>query len=294
MKAAARLTAGPPPLRLRRRSAQRQTPFFGRHRHKVGGGVRVYAVGDIHGRLDLLTRMLDQIDEDRRYHGVDDARLVFLGDYIDRGPHSADVLELLSGGNFEGFTTTCLLGNHEGAFVDYLEGRGDGIDWLTYGGIATAASYGVVVPPSTDIIDMAEAVRPLLRKAVPPEHRHFLKCLPLSHAIDDYLFVHAGLLPGLPLDRQDPLDLLTIREPFLASEVDHGRMVVHGHTMVDEPEIQKNRIAIDTGAFATGRLTCLVLDGGERRFLVADAGRKVVVSDNGMDQGRDSLRYGFS
>ena len=233
----------------------------------VPRGVRVYAVGDIHGRLDLLDQMLGQIERDAATAGDLVKYIVFLGDYVDRGPHSSTVIERLAGGPSPGFGAIHLRGNHEAAMLDFLEDIRVGPSWLTYGGGATLGSYGIVPPAEDAPADVLTAVQERFRAALPAHHRKFLKGLRNSVTIGDYMFVHAGIRPGVPLDRQDSLDLIWIRDEFLKSQTDHGKVVVHGHTIALQPEIRPNRIGIDTGAFATDRLTALVLEGTERRFL---------------------------
>ncbi len=234
----------------------------------VPRGLRVYAIGDVHGRLDLLDRMLDLIEADAAPTPDLVKYIVYLGDYVDRGAHSRGVIERLIEGPPPGFGAIHLKGNHEASMLDFLEDVRIGPSWLTYGGTATLASYHVP-PPHADSPpeEMAQA-QEMLRRALPPAHRAFLDSLRTSVTIGDYLFVHAGIRPGVPLERQRENDLLWIREDFLRSTADHGKMVVHGHTICPEPEVRANRIGIDTGAFATHHLTCLVLEGTERRFLV--------------------------
>lgn len=233
----------------------------------VPRGVRVYAVGDIHGRLDLLDQLLGQIQRDAALAPDRVNYLVFLGDYVDRGPHSSLVIERLATCPLPGFGSVYLRGNHEATMMGFLRDIRVGPDWLAYGGTATLASYGVP-PPCEDAPPtfMAEAQRQL-NAALPAHHRSFLAGLRTSLSIGDYHFVHAGVRPGVPLDRQSDDDRLWIRREFLESRADHGKVVVHGHTIAPEPDIRANRIGIDTGAFATNRLTCLILDGTDRRFL---------------------------
>ncbi len=232
----------------------------------VPRGVRVYAVGDIHGRLDLLDQLLHQIESDGAATDLV-KHIVFLGDYVDRGPQSRAVIERLAAGPPPGFGAIHLRGNHEATLLDFLEDARVGGNWLTYGGNATLASYGVVPPPEATPAERLEEAQQQFRAALPAHHKSFLTRLRTCVSIGDYHFVHAGVRPGVPLDRQDALDLMWIREEFLASQADHGKVVVHGHTIALQPEIRSNRIGIDTGAFATNRLTALVLEGASRRFL---------------------------
>ncbi len=233
----------------------------------VPRGVRVYAVGDIHGRLDLLDQLLWQIERDAA-SGADLVKyLVFLGDYVDRGPDSAMVIERLSGTPLPGFGAIHLRGNHEAAMLEFINKPEAGADWLEYGGRATLASYGVPAPAEDAPPEHVAEARQRFAEALPAHHRTFLAGLRSSIAIGDYLFVHAGIRPGLPLHRQRDEDLMWIRREFLTSHLDHGKVVVHGHTIAEQPEIRFNRIGIDTGAYASNRLTALVLEGGDRRFL---------------------------
>lgn len=230
----------------------------------IPAGLRVYAIGDIHGRLDLLNRLHQMIQEDAG-SAAGDRTLVYLGDYVDRGPESAGVVELLSKETLPGFSAIHLMGNHEDFMLRFLDDNSSGNAWFANGGVATLRSYGVN-------FDYAELLSPgrlqdKLSRNLPARHLDFLRALTLSHVIGDYLFVHAGIRPAVAMELQTPADLLWIRGDFLNSTADHGRIVVHGHTITDAPEIRENRIGIDTGAFATDCLTCLVLEGTGRRFL---------------------------
>ncbi|HEY0836943.1 MAG TPA: metallophosphoesterase family protein [Azospirillum sp.] len=249
----------------------------GRTRHgSTGAPARVpdrhlvYAIGDIHGRADLLDQTLERIAADAA-RLPDHARyVVYLGDYVDRGPDSARVIERLLAGPPPGFGAIHLKGNHEVALLDFLNDVRIGPTWFAegIGGGATLASYGVLPPADPADPDHLTAAQAQFRAALPPAHRAFLtKDLRTHVTIGDYLFVHAGIRPGVPLAEQREEDLLWIRREFLNSTADHGKVVVHGHTIAPEPEVRANRIGIDTGAYATGRLTCLVLEGAERRFL---------------------------
>ena len=239
----------------------------------VADGLAIYAIGDIHGRLDLLTDLLAQVAADAKRHPADQHReLVFLGDYIDRGTQSRGVIDALLDLAWPEFTPTFLMGNHEEAMLEFLDEQTDGVGWLTYGGLETLISYGVAIRRlPTDAASAAE-LRDTLRAAVPPRHIDFLRSCVLSHVEGDYVFVHAGVRPGRSLEQQDRRDLLWIREEFLrAPAALPGKVVVHGHTICDAPQDLGHRIDIDTGAFVSGRLTCLVLRGTARRFLTTDA-----------------------
>lgn len=227
-------------------------------------GLRVYAIGDIHGRVDLLDQLHGMIEADLGT-APEKSVIVYLGDYVDRGPDSAAVIERLCrprlGGKVE---TVALLGNHEDLLLQFLDAPYGANLWLTNGGDATLRSYKVKVPASFDELLLTQ--RALLH-AIPRHHKTFLASLTEQVVFGDYLFVHAGIRPGLPLDRQSREHRIWIRDLFLDSEADHGLVVVHGHTIVHEVEWRTNRIGVDTGAYTTGRLTALVLEGGERRLL---------------------------
>jgi serine/threonine protein phosphatase 1 len=235
----------------------------------VPAGQAVYAIGDIHGRLDLLQDLLARISEDAERHPADSARcLVFLGDYVDRGPAARGVVDAVIDDPLPGFTTVRLMGNHEQAMLSFLDGESDGLDWLSFGGLETLLSYGVPVHNLPDTGKAVKALQAALIEAVPERHIAFFRQCRLHHTIGDYVFVHAGVRPDIKLERQSPTDLLWIRDDFLRVRNPlPGRVVVHGHTICDMPQNRHYRINIDTGAFASGRLTCLVLRGRERRFL---------------------------
>ncbi|MHA1112880.1 MAG: metallophosphoesterase [Alphaproteobacteria bacterium] len=252
---------------FRRNGAARGNPT---RRARPPAGTRVYAVGDIHGRADLLDELHRMIAEDAA--GVAAARrvVVYLGDYIDRGFESRRVLDILIDAPLDGFEAVHLLGNHEQALLDFLADVGTGPAWMSFGGDATLVSYAVGLPAKLDRRSRLEVARADLKRRLPDAHLDFLRNLALYHVEGDYLFVHAGIRPGVALEKQSREDMIWIRDAFLNSSVDHGRIVVHGHTIhpdLGAPDMQTNRIGIDTGAYASGRLTCLVLDGAQRRFL---------------------------
>ena len=232
-------------------------------------GYRAYVVGDVHGRLDLLEDLLARIREDAAQHPADSARsLIFLGDYVDRGPESRGVVEAVMSDPLPGFTTVRLMGNHEEAMLSFLDGESDGLDWLSFGGLETLLSYGVPLRTLPNSGEAVKALQMALIEAVPERHVTFFRGCPLHHTVGDYVFVHAGVRPGISLEKQTRTDLLWIRDDFLRVRAPlPGRVVVHGHTICDLPQNRGHRINIDTGAFVSGRLTCLVLRGNERRFL---------------------------
>lgn len=232
-------------------------------------GHAVYAIGDIHGRADLLDVLLDRISSDAARHPADETRtLVFLGDYIDRGTSSRGVVDRLLSDPLPGFATIRLLGNHEEALLDFVDGLAGAMDWLGYGGLETLLSYGVPLRALPNDPDRVKELRSALVAALPPEHLAFYRSLLLSHASGDYVFVHAGVRPGVAFEDQHRADLLWIRDEFLRDRDPlPGKVVVHGHTICDLPQDRGYRINIDTGAFVSGRLTSLVLRGQGRQFL---------------------------
>jgi serine/threonine protein phosphatase 1 len=230
-------------------------------------GLGLYAIGDIHGRDDLLAALLAAIRADAA--GRDHNLLVCLGDYVDRGPESAAVIERLSQFHAGDFAFVPLRGNHEHLMLEFLADPDEGGPWLANGATATLASYGVTVGPGWPERFRYESLRDQLAHNLPDHHRRFIDTLATSHAVGDYLFVHAGIRPGVPLERQDAHDLMWIRGPFLRATESFGPLVVHGHTITPESELRPNRIGIDTGAFASGRLTALAVVGDVVRLITA-------------------------
>jgi serine/threonine protein phosphatase 1 len=229
-------------------------------------GHRVYAVGDIHGRLDLLEELLDRIACDNAARRPARTTIVFLGDLIDRGPHSAEVIERLRHYRPPSGNTVFLRGNHEEILLRILGGETSLLpDWLKFGGAECARSYGVD-PVELQCRDPAGALK-LLRRAIPNDHLRFLDSFADTASFGPYLFVHAGVRPGVPLANQLSKDLRWIRSPFLEDESDHGRIIVHGHTISDGIDVRQNRIGLDTGAYRTGVLTALGVERGEQWFL---------------------------
>jgi serine/threonine protein phosphatase 1 len=232
---------------------------------KVPPGRRIYAIGDVHGRADLLERTISDIDQHRHAYPVANSVEIMLGDYIDRGPRSDEVIELLASRRVHG-QTICLLGNHETYLLDFLKDPTSLAEWQRYGGLETLMSYGLA-PSLNPTADQQKQLAAALAERLPGHHYDFLTTLPLSFNCGDYFFVHAGVRPGIALSDQRAEDLLLIREEFLLHTGEFGKVVVHGHTPVSEPEIHNNRINLDTGAFATGRLTCAVLENDDVMFL---------------------------
>lgn len=232
----------------------------------VGEARRVYAIGDIHGRADLFRELLSAIVEDHEKRSpCEDLRLVLLGDLIDRGPDSAEVVDMAMAlaDQWHGFT--CLKGNHEEIFVEAFLGHDYALRFFRGMGRDTMLSYGIT-PEEIDAPDDAVLHEAILTH-VPEAHRDFIRELPSTEVIGDYLFVHAGIKPGVALAEQQGDDLLWIREEFLNSAAAHPHMVVHGHSISEFVDEQANRIGIDTGAYASDRLTAIGLEGTERWFL---------------------------
>jgi serine/threonine protein phosphatase 1 len=229
-------------------------------------GLRAYVVGDIHGRLDLLDELLDKIHADIDSRQPAKTLLVFVGDLIDRGPHSAQVIERLRTYRRPDVQPVFLLGNHEEVLLRILDGDPSPLPtWLRFGGAQCLQSYGVDPRKVASVV--ASHALLMIRGAIPQEHVEFLSSFVDSCRFGDYLFVHAGIRPGVGLQDQSQTDLRWIREPFLTDETEHGFVVVHGHTISPEVEERSNRIGIDTGAFATGVLTAMGIERTERWFL---------------------------
>lgn len=224
-------------------------------------GVTAYVVGDIHGCLEPLRRTLGVIDDDRARRGGGSCVEVFLGDYVDRGPDSAGVIDLLIARS-RARGVVFIKGNHDALMEEFARGRRELDDWLPLGGAETLRSYGATP-------DMMGGDPAALRQLVPRRHLDFLRgCIPM-HRAGGYAFVHAGVRPGVPLAAQAPQDLMWIRDDFLKNRGDFGAIVVHGHTPVAEVEFRRNRIGVDTGAYMTGRLSCLRIDGAGPAILAA-------------------------
>ena len=232
-------------------------------------GYRAYVVGDVHGRLDLLEELLAKIHAELQHRPAAKTLLVFVGDLIDRGPSSAQVIERLRTYRRDGIRPVFLLGNHEEVLLRILGGDAQLITkWRWFGGAECLESYGLDSSQFAQLTD--EEALALVRRAIPREHVEFLESFADSCRFGDYLFVHAGIRPGVELEQQRQSDLRWIREPFLLDDSDHGFVVVHGHTISKEVEARPNRIGIDTGAYRTGVLTALAIEGSERWLVAAN------------------------
>lgn len=228
---------------------------------------RLYVVGDIHGRVDLLSKIIDMIERNAARNPDKIKKLIFLGDYIDRGLHSNEVIERLTNGFAHNIEAIFLRGNHEAKMIELLNGDFSvSTSFLKYGGDATFASYGIQAFAKMDDKAVVKISKEFVQK-VPPHHHAFLNDTKCSTTFGDYYFVHAGARPGTPLSEQSPVDQLWIRKDFMSSDYVFEKMVIHGHTISEKPDVKPNRIGIDTGAYATGQLTCLILDGTKRMMM---------------------------
>lgn len=233
-------------------------------RSAVPHGTRYYVIGDVHGRCDLFDRLIEAIERDDREGEPADTTVVLLGDLVDRGPDSAGVVSRAI--EWQASRRVVLLaGNHEEMFLESFGSEGVLRHFLRHGGRQTLLSYGL----SRDEYDAAtiDELQALMPQIVPQSHRDFLSAASNHLVAGDYLFVHAGIYPDVPLDEQQDHHLRWIREPFLDHSARHEYMVVHGHTITEEVDFRSNRLGIDTGAYRTGRLTALVLQGEQRRLI---------------------------
>lgn len=238
---------------------------------RVPDGVRIYAVGDVHGRHDLLTQLFEKIEADAAKATEPVKELIFLGDYLDRGLSVRQTVEWLAGfpARPEGkrYRLTCLRGNHEAMLLNFIRQPELGQVWLENGANETFLSYGIKLsslhPRRETFRHLAEQLLGKLAGA----HLDFLSRRPLARTVGDFFFTHAGIDPDKPIAKQKAADLLWIRDKFTLSAKLYEKIIIHGHTVVPQPEQRPNRIGIDTGAYATGRLTCLVLTGRQRKYL---------------------------
>ncbi len=251
---------------LFRRFSGKARPALPAHPASTPPGTRIYAVGDIHGRLDLFEEMIRSIEADDARRKPARTVIVLLGDLIDRGPDSAGVVARARAWA-EQRVLKLIMGNHEEMFLDSFRKQGILRNFMRFGGQVTMMSYGI---PQRALAEAEpEELQRLMADAVPQEDRDFLAGFEKMVRYGDYVFVHAGVRPDMPLERQTGQDCRWIREPFLSHEGDFGGMVVHGHTVTEAPELMPNRIGIDTGAFMSGKLTAIGLEGTERWLMQA-------------------------
>jgi serine/threonine protein phosphatase 1 len=225
---------------------------------------RLYAIGDLHGHREPLARMIDLIEEDMRGRDIRHVKIVFLGDYVDRGPDSAGLLDDLIALQERklGCEYVFLKGNHENGMLGFMhDPQGRRRDWVEWGGVETLQSYGIDVDRTMPLDKQLESLSVRLRAVIPQRHVDFLSGLRLYHICGDYLCVHAGIRPGVPLEQQEERDLTFIRGEFLNDDSLHPWRVVHGHTITGTPEILPNRINVDTGLYKNGVLSCAVIEG---------------------------------
>ncbi|BBU63229.1 metallophosphoesterase [Methylosinus sp. C49] len=232
---------------------------------RIPDGIKLYVIGDVHGRDDLPDTLCRSIEKDLAGTPLERTSIVFLGDYIDRGPRSAEVVERIVSGATPA-PVMALRGNHEAILLQFLEDENVLDSWRRYGAMEALLSYGVDLKEVLRGRDF-DVARIELRDKLPPAHLRFCEDTKLSWSLGDYFFCHAGCRPNVPLARQQEGDLLWIREEFLGFSGPWDKVIVHGHTPAPAPEELPHRINLDTGAYATGRLTCLVLEGATRCFL---------------------------
>lgn len=245
----------------------------------VPPGVVAWAVGDIHGRSDLLAPLIAAVCADLEASPASRRLFIGLGDYVDKGPDSRGVLDLLTALQARaGIECRVLRGNHEAFFERFLHEPGVGPGWCDYGGLTALASYGVAPPAFRSDADGWAQASADLGRALPDAHRLFLRNLEPSFACGDYFFAHAGARPGVPLDQQTQDDLMWIRDDFTRSNAAFERIVVHGHTPTPALHMDHRRIGLDTGAYATGVLTAMRFEGGTRRLAqVRKAAGRIVI-----------------
>ncbi|TIV69705.1 MAG: serine/threonine protein phosphatase [Mesorhizobium sp.] len=230
-------------------------------------GMRLYAIGDVHGRHDLLAAMHRRIESELEHAPSSDWRIIHLGDYVDRGPDSKSVIEFLIEARKRDPRNIMLAGNHDIGMLEFLaEPDPDGL-FMRFGGIQTAASYGVKLSTGGSWFGRPAHGHAALVDAVPQTHVDFLKSLSFSVSFGDFFFCHAGIRPGIPLETQSPLDLIWIRDAFHDHPGLYPKVIVHGHTPVPEAEVMANRVNVDTLAWQAGTLSALAVNGGDKRIL---------------------------
>ena len=238
--------------------------------YSIPSNTRIYAIGDIHGYAKELHAMHDLIREDLAQSPVDEAQIVYIGDYVDRGPENDEVIQCLIERELDepGIQHVFLLGNHEHAMMEFMvKPTGARKDWLDWGGINTLINYGVQPDMTKPLHPQAPSLAEELADKLPLSHYEFLKNCQLTHEVGDYLFVHAGIKPGVAMDKQKQHDLTMIRKGFLDSDVMHDKRVVHGHTSVKTMDVKPNRINVDTGLYHGRHLTAAVIEGHDVRAL---------------------------
>jgi len=234
---------------------------------KVPESTRIYAIGDIHGRVDLLRNLHQKIRTDSLGCRATRKIIIYMGDYVDRGLFSREVIEYLLTTPLQGFESIFIKGNHEHAMEKFIDAPEKMAAWLSWGGDATLQSYGVDLYTEQFVAKSLQDLARDLREKLPNEHLGFLKGLKLYHIEGDYLFVHAGVQPGVNIEEQKPEDLMMIRDEFISSSPNIPYTVVFGHTIFEKPFYKDGKIGIDTGAYFSGKLTSVVLEEDTIRFL---------------------------
>ena len=231
---------------------------------QIKKGLRIYAIGDVHGCINQLRNMIAKIDAEQALFPSKNHKIIFLGDYVDRGPENRKVIDYLIELKNSDRDVVFLRGNHDHKVLLFLkEPKRTGQDFLKWGGDATLRDYGIDINNYDTLNEASEAFATKLPKA----HKSFLKALEYSFSVDDYFFCHAGVRPDVPLLEQTKHDLCWIRADFLFHDEPFEKVIIHGHTIVDEPEVKSNRINVDTCCYGTGRLTAVVLEGNAHRFI---------------------------
>jgi serine/threonine protein phosphatase 1 len=237
---------------------------------KTPKNMRLYAIGDVHGCIEHLLKIHNCIRSDLKKHPVEDYRIIHLGDYIDKGPSSRAVIDFLV--QLKQLDPKCifLMGNHEEKFLNFLERPEDiGLDFIKYGGRTTIKSYGISARRIRKTIRSLKNVFKLLKQYIPKSHIKFLQNLEFSVSFGDYMFCHAGVRAGIPLKQQSEHDLIWIKKEFLEHKELYSKVIIHGHTPFNKPQVKKNRINVDTGVATLGMLSCVVLEGKKHRFITA-------------------------
>lgn len=231
---------------------------------RIRNGLRVYAIGDVHGCIDELRQMIENIDAEQAFFQTKQSKIIFLGDYVDRGSENRAVIDYLIELQNSDRDVVFLRGNHDQKVLLFLKKpKRTGADYLKWGGDATLRDYGIDVNDYETMQDAADG----FAKNLPETHKAFFESLEYSHCIDDYFFCHAGVRPEIALSEQTNHDLCWIRTDFLFYDEPFEKVIIHGHTIVDEPEVKQNRINVDTCCFGTGKLTAVVLEDEKHRFL---------------------------
>lgn len=241
--------------------------IFKRFRPSFPAATRVYAVGDIHGRVDLLRLIMDLIRKHLSENACSNNYLIFLGDYVDRGEHSKQTIDFILSLNAPRFRTVYLKGNHEALLLNFLADYRSGPPWFKNGGRETLSSYGVKLLEENEDLARIEEIQKEFKRKLPPSHLSFLKSLDLTFEVGDYVFVHAGLSPGKELKDQKEDDLLWRRRGVARAAKSLGKIIVHGHTITKKPVLRRHQINVDTGAFATDILTCAVITKQRTEFI---------------------------